>query len=125
MKTPNIKKIIKTIAFLAVFGLVFYNTRDLFFGSNFKINTATDGSTVSDSFLPISGKAKHATTIDINGRAIAVDKSGNFRDGVILSPGYNIVEIVQKDRFGKEKQKTFHLVAEPSSTVATNMTIHY
>ncbi|MBP6857984.1 MAG: hypothetical protein KBC11_02200 [Candidatus Pacebacteria bacterium] len=125
MKIPSIKKIIITTAFIGVFGLVFYNTKDLFFGSNFSVQTAQNGSTVSNAFLPISGKTKHTTTIDINGRTIAMDKNGNFSDGVILSPGYNIVEIIQRDRFGKERQKTIQLVAEPSSSVATAMKINY
>jgi hypothetical protein len=61
----------------------------------------------------------------INGRTVAMDKSGAFSDGALLSPGYNIVEISQVDRFGKEKRKIIHLVAQPSASVATAMNIHY
>jgi hypothetical protein len=125
MKNLTIKKALLFLGILSIFGLIFYNTKDLFLGVPLSISTVKDGATISDSFLPISGIAKHSSILEINGRTIAVDKAGTFSDGVVLSPGYNIVEIVQQDRFGKEKHKTFHLVAQPSSSVATNMNIHY
>lgn len=125
MKKFNLKKMLLVLGFMAVFSLVFYNTKDLFMGAPLSISTVSDGTTVSDAFLPISGSSPHATSVQINGRIVAIDKSGKFNDGVVLSPGYNIVEIVQQDRFGKEKHKTFHLVAEPTSAVATSMDVHY
>ena len=125
MKNLPIKKTILIIAVASILGVIGYDTKDLIFGAPFSIKTASDGSTLSDSFLPISGTTKHTATVEINGRILAVDKSGVFSDGVVLSPGYNIVEITQKDRFGKEKRKVVHLVAEPKSTVATAMDIHY
>lgn len=125
MKNLNLQKIIKVLGIVAVIGLVFYNTKDLFFGAPLSVITVKDGETVENSFLPISGSAKHASSVEINGRTVAIDKSGSFSDGVVLSPGYNIVEISGLDRFGKEKHKTLHLVAEPKATVATNMDVHY
>ena len=125
MKNLTIKKAIFFLGILSIFGLIFYNTKDLFLGVPLSISTVKDGTTVTDSFLPISGFAKHASILEINGRVVAMNKAGAFSDGVVLSPGYNIVEIVQQDRFGKEKHKVFHLVAQPSSSVATNMSIHY
>ncbi len=110
---------------ITVFVVVFYNTKDLFLGAPLSVSTVLDGTTVTDSFLPISGSARHASRIEINGRIVSIDKSGKFTDGVVLSPGYNIVEIVQQDKFGKEKHKTFHLVAQPASAVATSMSVHY
>ncbi len=125
MKKLNLQKIILTLGTIAIFGVIFYNTKDLFFGAPLSISTVSDGTTVTDSFLPISGSARHASRVEINGRMVAIDKSGSFADGVVLSPGYNIIEVVQQDRFGKEKHKTFHLVAQPASAVATSMSVHY
>lgn len=125
MKKPTIQKIISLLGIVAVFGLVFYNTKDIFLGAPLSVVTVKDGTTVTESFLPISGVAKNSSSVSINGRVVAVAKDGAFSDGVVLSPGYNIIEIAEQDRFGKEKHKIFHLVAEPSSNVATNFNIHY
>lgn len=125
MRKITLKQSVFICTLALVIGVVFYNTKDLFFGAPLSIHTVLDGATVTDAFLPISGSAKHAFGVSINGRAVAIDTNGSFTDGVVLSPGYNIIEIIGQDRFGKEKHKVFHLVAEPSSSVATNMEIHY
>jgi hypothetical protein len=125
MKKPHISKLIMWIGLSSVLMLVFYNTKDLFFGTKFSIKSAPDGATLTDTFLPISGVAKHASSLEINGRIVSVDPNGAFNDGALLSPGYNIIEIKQRDRFGKEQKKTLHLVAQPSSDLATATVIHY
>ena len=125
MRVPHAKKITICASLLLVFGIIFYNTKDLIIGAPLSVQTVNDGATVSNSFLPISGKAHHASILQINGRMVALAKNGSFSDGTLLSPGYNIVEIATTDRFGKEKRKVFHLVAEPSTSVAAALDIHY
>lgn len=105
---------------MAFLGLVTYNMRDVLFGAPLKVQTTADGATLSGTFMPISGKALHAKMLSINGREVAVDRLGNFNDGILLSPGYNIVEVALKDKFGKEKRTTYHWVVQPATTVATN-----
>jgi len=117
------KKISLSVALIGVvitlvFGFVFGNMRDLLLGSPLSVKTASNGATLTDGFLPISGNARHARIVLINGRSVAIDREGNFVDGVILSPGYNVVEIALKDQFGKEKVKTYHLVLDETSAVA-------
>jgi len=125
MKKPSLKKILFFTILCSICAIVIYDTKDILFGAPLSINTASDGATLSSSYLPITGTASHAGTLQINGRTVAMDRQGQFSDGALLSPGYNIVEISQTDRFGKEKRKIIHLVAEPSSSVATAMSIHY
>lgn len=106
-------------------GLVLYNIKDMLFGTPFTVNTVADGATVDTSYVAITGTAKHAKQITINGRPISIDRQGNFSDGVILSQGYNIVEVKEKDQFGKEKKEAYHWVASTSPTVAQNDTSPY
>lgn len=98
--------------------LIVYNVRDVLFGAPLSVTMAPDGATLEDTFLPISGMAGHAHELLINGRPVALDKKGNFSDSILLSPGYNIVEVAQKDRFGNEKVKRYHLVVAPPAAVA-------
>jgi hypothetical protein len=117
----NLKKVSLGFLGVAIFVLVGYNAKDLIFGVPFKITTALDGSTVYDTFLPIRGESGHAREISINGRLIGVDKEGVFADGVLLSPGYNVVEVSLKDQFGNRKIKQYRIVVEPKEeTVAQN-----
>ncbi|GEM_PF-912198 len=128
------KKIIKRITLLTILtgvlvtgflGLVLYNVKDMLFGTPLVVNAMTDGSNIDGTFVPITGSAVHAAHITINGRPIGIDRQGNFADGVILSPGYNIVEVAETDQFGKEKTKTYHWVASASPTVADNSASPY
>lgn len=117
------KVIIGTMGTLALAGFVAYNVKDIVVGAPLSVRMVKDGSTVADPFLPIQGTAKNARQVHINGRQIPIDTNGNFSDGIILSPGYNVVTISQKDRFGNEREKVVHLVAEAS--VDESVTIHY
>ena len=101
-------------------GLIFYNVKDMLFGAPLTVHTVADGSTIDGTYVAISGNAQHAGSISINGRQIGVDQQGNFNDGVILSPGYNIVEVTETDQFGKERMQAYHWVAVPPVAVAEN-----
>ncbi|MDB5188999.1 MAG: hypothetical protein JWM92_597 [Candidatus Nomurabacteria bacterium] len=105
----------------AFLSLVAYNVKDIAFGTPFTVQAAAvDGATVNGMFMPISGSTKHAQQITINGRTVGVDPQGNFKDGVVLSPGYNIVEVTERDQFGKTKTVAYHWVVAPSVSVAQN-----
>lgn len=125
MRKLSLKQTILFLSVAAACALIFYNTKDIIFGAPLSINTVSDGATVADSFLPISGNAKHSFEVEINGRPIALSKNGAFNDGVVLSPGYNVVEVKGQDRFGRTKSKMLHLVVEQSQSVARSMDIHY
>jgi len=103
----------------SVLALVFTNMRDVIFGTPLSVSVAGDGSTLSSSFLPLTGNAKHAKDIRINGRSIAIDREGNFTDAVILSPGYNTINISLRDQFGKQKNRTYQFVYTPENALAT------
>lgn len=104
---------------LGIFAFVIGNMRDMLFGAPLSIATVADGTTLSEGSLPISGKAKHARELFINGRSILIDREGNFSDLVLLSPGYNVVEVMLRDQFGKEKTERYHLVLDESDAVAS------
>jgi hypothetical protein len=106
------------LGIVLVLGFVFGNIKDLLFGAPLSIHTVADGTTLSEGFLPVSGNARHAKSVSINGREVAIDRSGNFVDGVLLSPGYNVVEVALRDQFGKQKVKAYHLVLSETDTVA-------
>lgn len=110
--------LVSGVTLLLILGFIFGNVRDLLFGAPLDIHSVANGTTLSDDFLPIQGNARHAKSVLINGRPVAIDRKGNFADGVLLSPGYNVVEIALQDRFGNEKTKTYHLVLNDSDTVA-------
>jgi hypothetical protein len=118
MNKLTLKAVLLGMIVVSIFVLVVYNVKDLLFGTPFAVSTANDGMTIGETFVPIEGVAQHARELSINGRPVAIDRNGAFTDGVILSPGYNIIEVVMRDRFGKAKTKIYHWVAEPTASLA-------
>jgi len=110
----RLQKILKMTALIALFVLIlvysFFKTRDLFFGLRLVVSGIADNQSYSDPVLEITGQAKKAKELTINGDEIFVSPEGNFRDLRILLPGYNIITIKAKDRFGKEKKKIYKVV---------------
>jgi hypothetical protein len=45
----------------------------------------------------------------MNGRLIAIDTTGRFVEQLLLSYGYNIIELVATDRAGKAIERTITL----------------
>lgn len=110
---------------IAVVALIGYNMRDRILGTPLVITTAKDGTTIDSPFLPIAGTARHARSLSINGRAVTIDRKGAFTDEVLLSPGYNIVEVSLTDQFGGQKTKMYQIVVNAPQAVATVDTTPY
>lgn len=111
---PNFKKIVKiaglSIFFVLIFIFAFSRSKDLIFGVKIKDVTLADGTTAMESIVKVAGNAKNAVRLALNGREISVDQQGNFSETIALLPGYNIVSIEARDKFGYEDEKNYKLI---------------
>lgn len=57
---------------------------------------------VHEPLIQVRGSAEKESQLMINGRAIMLDKQGNFDEVLELAAGVNTLEFVVRDRFGKE-----------------------
>ncbi len=113
MKT-KLKKIITiggfSIFFLLIIIYAFFRSKDLIFGVKIRNVNITDGAKMENSALHITGNAKNAILLTLNGREISIDQQGNFDETIALSLGYNIVDIYARDKFSKEDEKIYKLI---------------
>jgi hypothetical protein len=112
----NAKKILK-ITFLSVFFLfilifTFFNSKDLLLGVKIKKVNIINNSKVTESVFEITGLARNAKNLTLNDREISIDQKGNFRETVVLLPGYNLIEIKALDKFGNSDEKNYKLIYE-------------
>ena len=107
------KKIIKiagfSIFFILILGYAFFVSRNLIFGVKIRNVNLTDGSRVTDSVISVTGNAKNAIHITLDGREISVDQQGNFSETIALLPGYNIINLRAKDKFGYIDEKNYKI----------------
>jgi hypothetical protein len=101
--------------FIALYG--FLRSTDLLFGikiKNVRMSAlpAESGAVVKESIAKMSGTAKNAVLLSLNGREISVDLEGNFEETVALLPGYNIMSIQATDKFGYMDEKIYKLILQ-------------
>jgi len=69
-----------------------------------------DGSTMTNNILNITGNAKNALDLTLDGREISIDQQGNFNETIVLLPGYDIITIKAEDKFGNIDEKDYKLI---------------
>jgi hypothetical protein len=102
-----------TLLSLIFFGLFLlygiFEIGKVFLGPSLVINTPTNLSTVTNPLIVVSGKVARAAYVSLDDRQIYGDEKGNFSESLLLSPGYNIISIKVRDRFGKEISKVINV----------------
>ncbi len=113
------KKIVKiaglSLFFLLIAVYAFFRSKDLVFGvqiRNVDINGAPiqSGATIADNTMEITGNARNAVDLTLDGREISIDQAGNFDETIALLPGYNIISIRAQDKFGHTDEKNYQLM---------------
>jgi hypothetical protein len=108
------KKILKILGFSIFFILIIvyaiWGSKDLIWGVKIKNVNLVDGAKVTENIIRLTGNAKNAINLTLNGREISVDQSGNFNETIALLAGYNIINIKAKDKFGYVDEKNYKLI---------------
>ena len=79
-------------------------------GPKITVSSLKNGTMVSESLIAIEGQGGNTKIITLNDRPIVVDEQGNFSEKILLSYGYNILELKAEDRFGKKTEKELQIV---------------
>ena len=96
--------------FVFILFYAFFVSKSLLFGVKLKNISITDGATYTDRLLEVSGNAKNAINVSLNSSEVAIDQSGNFKETIALSPGYNIVTLEAKDKFGNSDENHYKII---------------
>lgn len=125
------KFIIGLVIFLvAVFGIggyAYVQSREFLRGPQITVTSLRNGETFNEPTITVDGVAQNIAYISFNDAPIFVDSKGNFREKLLLLPGYNILTIKAEDRFGKKVEKTLELVYKeppkqmPASSASVDM----
>ena len=105
---------------LGVAGYSLFQTRYLIAGPSL---SARLQKTLNPRSITVTGTAKRISYLYINGRQIYTDPSGHFSETLLLSPGYNIIEVEANGRFGKKisKKLEYFNQAKPAELSSNNI----
>lgn len=81
-----------------------------------------DRSSVSSSFVIVSGEVDSGSDVFINDSPILTSPDGSFSDKVLLADGINQIKISARNKFGKESAKTIIVDADIGDIKSTNPT---
>jgi hypothetical protein len=104
---------------LIIGGYSYFQARKLIGGPQIVIESPQNGSTVTESFIEVKGKANNIKEISLDDRPIFIDEEGNFSEKLLLPPGLVIISMKAKDRFGRTTQEILSLYYAATSTLAT------
>jgi hypothetical protein len=111
------KKIVRygsmILLFVVIAGYGIWISRDLLFGIKVSVIGIHDGMSTSEPLLSLSGTAKHASDVTLDGRIMPVDQDGAWHDTIALESGYNIVTIGAGDRFGRKTTTEYRVYYTP------------
>lgn len=91
----------------------YLQSREFLRGPQITITSPKDGDTFERATVSIEGLAQNVAYISLNDATIFIDSKGNFKEELLLLPGYNILTLKAGDRFGKKVEKTLELVYKP------------
>ena len=100
---------VSAIAIALFLGYSIFEARKLLEGPQIFIAAPQDWAEVGGPLFTIRGNIQNAAFFSINGNQTFADEQGNFTDQLSLPPGYAVVEVAARDRFGRTTVKDLHL----------------
>lgn len=116
IKNKNMKWWVGIISCTLLFSfiMIFSYEKMCFIFKGVEIKATIERSSES-SIAIVHGTASKATYITLNGREIFIDKEGNFSESISILPGFSIVTLNARDKFGKTAIKKFEIVYEKNA----------
>ncbi len=104
-------KAVSIIAFsIFIVGYFIFNFRIFIAGPDIIITSPQNGQTADKELIEVIGKATNVNFISLNDRPIFIDSDGNFKEFLLLSPGYNIIIVKAKDKFERNISKNIEII---------------
>ena len=99
------------LGFLLIIVLLYgaWRAYPLIVGPHITIKTPHDGDIVASSTFIISGKVSRVKNIEIQGRAIPIDKEGNFSEILVAQAPETIITIFAIDLYNKTVMKVIRV----------------
>lgn len=99
-------------AVFIVLSYIVYQFSFLFFGPKLTVSAPKPGEVVNSNIVRVEGKTDPYATVSVNNEDVYVDIAGNFKKTVYIYTGNNRVEVVAKNRYGKETKKDISVKVE-------------
>jgi hypothetical protein len=104
-----IRNALIVIVICAIGGYAGFQSKKIISGPQITIQSPSTTS-ADDSIVDVSGIVKNVSVVTLNDRLIPIDEAGQFKEKVLLYPGYNVIKLKVTDKFGACITKELQLV---------------
>lgn len=105
------------IVALVAFGYIVTQIRSVLAPPFLEVTEPAADLVVTGNSVVISGRAEIGAEVFINNQPVLMDATGQFTENLLLSPGLNVIEVTEKNKFNKESRITRQITSQ--SGVAT------
>ncbi len=110
MSNNKLKFTLYTIFALIILSYSVFQAQKIIFGPIIEIYSPQNGSTFNLALIEVEGRGKNISYINLNDRKIFTDKTGYFKEKILLSPGYNVIKLSAEDKFKNYTEKRLELI---------------
>jgi len=103
------KTLLWGFALVLILGYGYTGVRDFLNGPELTIEQPQNGISMTESKVTISGNTKRIGRVTLDNRDIFISEDGRFEELLLLAKGYNIIEMVGYDKFGRTVKNTLEL----------------
>lgn len=105
-----IRRVLLFILLSIIVAYSFFQAQKLISGPIIEVYSPKSGSTYTQTLIEIEGRAKNIAYLNMNDKPIFTDKTGYFKEKILLSPGYNVIKLDARDKFKKYTEKKLEIV---------------
>lgn len=99
----NLKTYSIIVAILLIVSYGIFTARDMIRGPSIDIiNPTVSDTETTENLIIVRGLVHNTVFLSLNERKISIDTKGFFEEKILLTPGFNVIEIKGRDRFKKE-----------------------
>lgn len=109
-KSKLFKRLFLLTLIVGIVGFVGVEIYPFVHGPQLNLETLSDGTTLTEPLVALQGQARYTKDLFINGSPLATSPDGSFAEKLLLNPGYNVITVSAKDRFGSETNTTYRLM---------------
>ena len=108
-----LKFLITTLFVCVLVGYSIFQAHKLVTGPVIDVDLPEQAVVTGSGMLKLQGMASNIAFIALNDNPIYIDEEGAFSENLLLYPGYNIIKLYGKDKFGKTLTRLVEVTYRP------------
>ncbi len=109
-----IRVLLTSVFVLALIGYSLFQVHKIFTGPTIELSGLPgEGLVTGGNKIALAGIAENVAFISLNDNPIYIDEKGLFSEDLLLYPGYNVIKLYGKDKFGKSLTRLVEITYQP------------